>query len=120
MSLKIGEIIFKDEPVVVNEGLESVKLTVRNAGDRAIQVGSHYHFFEVNSALKFDSEKAYGMRLDIPSGVGVRFDPGVEKEVSLVPYEGERKLYGFDGLVMGSLDDPEIKAAALKKGKEIY
>ena len=120
MEYRIGETILKDEPVVINEGTEAVSVTVRNAGDRAIQVCSHYHFFECNSALKFDREKAYGMRLDIPSGTGVRFEPGVEKEVQLIPFGGERKLYGFDGLVNGSLDDPEIRAAAIEKAKEIY
>lgn len=120
MDIKIGAVILNDEPIVLNEGLETVTLKVRNTGDRTIQVYSHYHFFESNSALEFDREKAYGMRLDVPSGTGVIFEPSVEKEVTLVPYEGKRMIYGFDGLVGGSLDDPEIKAAALKKGKEIY
>ena len=120
MKYEIGQIIYKDEPVVLNEGSESVELTVRNTGDRTIQICSHYHFFESNSALKFDREKAYGRRLDIPSGTAVRFEPGIDKKVTLIPYRGERKLYGFDGLVMGALDDPDIKKAALNKGKEMY
>lgn len=120
MKHKIGEVIFAAEKVVINENLDSVTISVRNTGDRAIQVCSHYHFFESNSALLFDREKAYGMRLDIPSGTGIRFEPGVEKTVTLVPYEGERKLYGFDGLVNGELDNPEIKKAAMEKAKELY
>ena len=120
MSLDIGKIVFAEGNIVINEGLECVSMEVTNTGDRSIQVCSHYHFFECNSALKFDREKDYGMHLDIPSGTGLRFEPGQTREVQLVPYEGERKLFGFDGLVSGNLDDPETKAAALKKGKEIY
>ena len=120
MSKNIGKIEFGEGNIIINEGLDTVALEVTNTGDRAIQVCSHLHFFECNSALKFDREKAYGRHLDIPSGTGLRFEPGQTREVQLVPYEGERKLYGFDGLVKGCLDDPEVKAAALKKGKEIY
>ena len=120
MSYKVGEMIFKENPIILNEKSDVEEVMVRNAGDRAIQVCSHFHFFEVNSALQFDREKAYGRHLDIPSGTAVRFEPGVEKPVKLVNFNGERNVYGFDGLVMGSLDDPEVKAKALEKGKEIY
>ncbi len=120
MKYKIGEIIFKDDPIVLNAKSDVIKLLVKNTGDRAIQVCSHFHFFESNSALKFDRDKAYGRHLDIPSGTAVRFEPGVEKTVSLVNYNGKQELYGFDGLVMGSIHDPQIKAKAIKKGREIY
>jgi len=120
MPYRIGEIIFKDEEIVLNEGSPCVEITVKNSGDRTVQVCSHYHFFEANSALVFNREDAYGKHLDIPSGTAVRFEPGADKKVTLVPYKGDRKIYGFDGLVMGELDDPDVKAKALAKGKEIY
>lgn len=120
MKYEIGQIIYKEDPIILNENRQTIELTVRNAGDRTIQVCSHYHFFESNSALKFEREKSYGMRLDIPPGTATRFEPGVDKKITLVPYGGERKLYGFDGLVMGSLDDPEVKKEALRKGREMY
>ena len=120
MSYKVGEIIFKDDPIILNENSECVEILVRNSGDRTIQVCSHYHFFEANPALKFDREQAYGMHLDIPSGTATRFEPGVEKSVKLVNFKGERRLFGFHGLVMGELDDPAIKEAAIAKGREIY
>jgi urease beta subunit len=119
MEHKIGEIIFREEDVVINEGREAVPVTVRNTGDRTIQVCSHYHFFEANSALVFDREKAYGMRLDIPSGNAVRFEPGEDKKVSLVPFGGSRELYGFAGLTMGRLDDPAVRERALARIKEV-
>lgn len=118
MKYEIGQIIFAEEPVIINEGPEAVEVVVKNAGDRTIQVCSHYHFFESNDALKFDREKAYGMHLDIPSGTAVRFEPGADQKVGLVPFKGERKIYGFAGRVMGQADDPEIKAKALKNYKE--
>lgn len=118
MKYEIGQVIFREEPVTVNADSEAVTVIVRNTGDRTVQVCSHYHFFECNGALSFDREKAYGMRLDIPSGTAVRFEPGADKKVGLVPFRGERKLYGFAGLVMGQADDPEVKARALKRCKE--
>lgn len=118
MNYEIGQIIFKDEEITVNEGRPSVSVTVRNTGDRTVQVCSHYHFFECNRALVFDREAAYGMRLDIPSGTAVRFEPGTDKKVSLTPFGGERKLYGFAGWVMGQADDPAVKARALQKCRE--
>lgn len=107
---------FTDGPdLIVNEGRPTVTLTVTNSGDRPIQVGSHYHFFETNRALVFDRDKAYGTRLDLLSGTAVRFEPGDVKEVTLLPLGGERKVYGFCGLVMGQLDDPTVHETALER-----
>jgi urease subunit beta len=99
-----GEIITKDGEIVLNAGRPSAKLSVTNAGDRPIQVGSHYHFFETNPALQFDRAKARGMRLDIAAGTAVRFEPGQSREVTLVAFAGEREIYGFRQSVMGKLD----------------
>ena len=98
-----GEVIAAEGSIEVNAGLESVTLIVANTGDRPIQVGSHYHFFETNKALDFDRAKARGMRLDIPSGTAVRFEPGQKREIRLVPVGGKREVYGFRQLVMGKL-----------------
>ena len=119
MDYKIGQIIFRDEDVIINAGREAIELTVRNTGDRTIQVCSHYHFFECNDALVFDRDRAYGMRLDIPSGNAVRFEPGEDKKISLVPFGGSRELYGFAGKTMGKLDDPEVRKAALARIREV-
>ena len=118
MKYQIGEIIFKDEPVIINEGKETVEIFVTNNGDRCIQICSHYHFFESNFALEFDREKAFGLRLDIPSGTAVRFEPGEQKKVSLVTYAGAQKLIGFKGLANGVVTDPEVKKAGLLKLKQ--
>jgi urease beta subunit len=99
-----GEVIPAEGEIVLNAGRPSVTLTVSNAGDRPVQVGSHYHFFETNAALRFDREQARGMRLDIPAGTAVRFEPGQTREVTLVPYAGARAVYGFNQAVMGPLD----------------
>ena len=115
MSYQIGQIILADEPIIVNEGKESIELIVSNTGDRAIQVCSHYHFFEVNYALKFDREAAFGYHLDVPAGTAVRFEPGEEHKVALVKYSGKQHLYGFKGLTMGDVNDPDVKKAALEK-----
>lgn len=98
-----GEIITLEGELVLNEGQEAITLTVANTGDRPIQVGSHYHFLEVNPALKFDRKRAKGMRLDIPAGTAVRFEPGQEREVHLVEVRGARVIYGFHRDVMGEL-----------------
>jgi urease subunit beta len=98
-----GEYLLSDEDVMANEGRDVVKLRVRNTGDRPVQVGSHYHFFEVNRALDLDRAKARGMRLNLPSGTATRFEPGEEKEVVLVPFSGSRQLWGHRGLVNGAL-----------------
>lgn len=98
-----GEIITDSGEHELNVGREKIKVTVANTGDRPIQVGSHYHFYEVNAALTFDREKTKGCRLDITSGTAVRFEPGQEREVTLTPYQGKRKVFGFRGLVQGDL-----------------
>jgi urease subunit beta len=98
-----GEIITKDGEITLNAGRRSIKISVVNTGDRPIQVGSHYHFFETNPALEFDREKTRGMRLDIAAGTAVRFEPGQTREVALVAFAGDRKIYGFRKDVMGSL-----------------
>ena len=98
-----GELFLKDEDIELNKGRKSVTLSVANTGDRPIQVGSHYHFFETNPALKFDRKKARGMRLDIAAGTAVRFEPGQTREVQLVAFAGKRMVYGFRGDVMGKL-----------------
>jgi urease subunit beta len=99
-----GEMFIDDGEIEINAGRETVKLRVANSGDRPIQVGSHYHFYETNSALQFDREAARGFRLNIPAGTAVRFEPGQQREVELVAYAGKREVYGFNARVMGSLD----------------
>ncbi|MCA3631216.1 MAG: urease subunit beta [Methylobacterium sp.] len=98
-----GEIITKDGEIEMNGGRTTLRLNVANTGTRPIQVGSHYHFFETNAALKFEREKARGFRLDIPAGTAVRFEPGQTREVMLVEIAGKREVYGFRGLVMGKV-----------------
>jgi urease subunit beta len=98
-----GETFIKDGEIALNAGRKTVTLTVANTGDRPIQVGSHYHFFETNPALRFDRAKARGMRLDIPSGTAVRFEPGQTREVTLVALAGKRVVYGFRQEIMGKL-----------------
>ena len=103
-----GEILPASGEIVLNEDREAIVVRVANTGDRPIQVGSHYHFAETNSALAFDRELALGYRLDIPAGTAVRFEPGQSREVSLIPYGGARLVYGFNQAVMGAL--PEVAA----------
>jgi urease subunit beta len=98
-----GEMFIKEGEITLNAGRKTVSLTVTNAGDRPIQVGSHYHFFETNPALKFDRKKSRGMRLDIAAGTAVRFEPGQSREVTLVALAGKRTVYGFRQDVMGKL-----------------
>ena len=98
-----GEIFPASEPVLLNEGRESITLIVANSGDRPVQVGSHFHFHEVNDALKFDREAARGYRLDIAAGTAVRFEPGQSREVNLVAYTGARRVFGFQGRIQGDL-----------------
>jgi urease subunit beta len=98
-----GEMKVAAGDLVLNEGRKTVTLEVTNSGDRPIQVGSHYHFFETNDALKFERRKAYGYRLNIAAGTAVRFEPGQTRTVELVALAGERKVYGFTGKVMGKL-----------------
>jgi urease subunit beta len=98
-----GELFIKDGDIELNKGRKTATLSVSNTGDRPIQVGSHYHFSETNAALKFDRKKARGMRLNIPAGTAVRFEPGQSREVTLVALAGSRTIYGFRGDVMGKL-----------------
>lgn len=98
-----GQFIFADDPITLNEGRRTVTLLVKNTGDRAAQIGSHFHFFEVNRALEFDRPQAMGMRLNIPAGTSVRFEPGQEREVELVEIAGTKRAVGFNGLTMGSV-----------------
>lgn len=95
--------MLRPEPVAANQGREQVTILVRHTGDRPIQVGSHYHFFEVNSALAFDREKARGMRLNVPAGTGMRFEPGEEKPVTLVAFGGLRRIFGHQAKINGAL-----------------
>ena len=98
-----GEVVTAAGEIELNAGLAPITIEVANSGDRPIQVGSHYHFFETNPALKFDRDRTRGMRLDIPAGSAVRFEPGQRRQVNLVPYRGRRIVVGFRGAVMGSL-----------------
>ncbi len=102
--MKPGEIFTPDAEVVLNEGRETRSVSVANTGDRPIQVGSHYHFFETNPALDFDRDLSRGFRLNIPAGTAIRFEPGQPRTVELVAYAGERRVFGFRGAVMGALD----------------
>ena len=100
-----GEIITAGPDIILNEGREVIRLQVANSGDRPVQVGSHYHFFETNPALDFDRARARGFRLDIPAGTAVRFEPGQSREVDLVRFAGLGEVWGFNGLVNGKLED---------------
>jgi urease subunit beta len=102
-----GEVITKDGEITLNAGRAAITVEVANTGDRPVQVGSHYHFFETNEALRFDRAAAHGRRLDIPAGTAVRFEPGQTREVQLVPIAGRRAIFGFNALVMGALDGEE-------------
>lgn len=103
--MKPGEIFIEDGEIELNAGRDKITVEVANTGDRPIQVGSHYHFFETNSALEFDRAATRGFRLDIASGTAVRFEPGQEREVRLVKYSGDQKVYGFAGKIMGALEN---------------
>lgn len=102
-----GEYVVQEGEIELNAGRPTVRLQVANTGDRPVQVGSHFHFFEVNEALAFDRERSRGMRLDIPAGTAVRFEPGDEREVTLVPLAGSRQVYGFNGRINGSLEEQQ-------------
>jgi urease subunit beta len=99
-----GELLIDDGDIELNKDRATISVRVANTGDRPVQVGSHYHFYETNSALQFDREAARGYRLNIPAGTAVRFEPGQEREVELVAYAGDRKVFGFNAAIMGSLD----------------
>ena len=113
-----GEILLGEGDIVAFNGRQTVELVVANTGDRPVQVGSHCHFFEANRALRFDREKAYGFRLQVPAGTAVRFEPGEDKRVTLVSIGGNRVAYGINGLVNGRLDDPHVKAKAMTAARE--
>lgn len=113
-----GEILTEEGEIELNAGKDTAQILVTNTADRPVQVGSHYHFFEVNKALEFQRERAYGMRLDIPAGTAVRFEPGESKRVNLVEIGGTREGYGLNGLTGGKLDDLKTKQKALQKAAE--
>lgn len=113
-----GEILPEEGTICLNEGKRTLVLEVTNTADRPVQAGSHFHFFEVNKKLSFDRKKAYGMRLDIPAGTAVRFEPGETKKIQLVEIGGSREGYGLNGLVNGRMDDENVRMAAFEKAKE--
>lgn len=114
-----GELIVSDGEIELNAGRTTVTLSVANTGDRPIQIGSHFHFFEVNAALRFDRDQAHGMRLNIPAGTAVRFEPGDEKEVTLVALAGSREVYGLNNKIDGLLDGKSAQEKTKKdKGKK--
>jgi urease beta subunit len=117
-----GEYLLADDPnsILANKDRATIELTVTHAGDRPIQIGSHYHFFEVNAALQFDRAASYGMRLNIPAGTAVRFEPGETKNVTLVAFGGNRILYGHRGFVQGALDDDEVRASAMERANIVH
>ena len=102
--MRPGEYILKNDDIICNEGRRTIRIHAVNTGDRPIQVGSHFHFYEANSALQFNREETIGMHLDIPAGTAVRFEPGDSKEVQLVDYAGKRQVYGFNNKIDGPLD----------------
>lgn len=114
-----GEVIVEDGNITINEGKTAVEMNVTNTADRPVQVGSHFHFFEVNKALEFDRKAAFGMRLDIPAGTAVRFEPGESKKVNLIPIGGNRIGFGLNGLTCGAMDDENVRENAIKKAKEL-
>ena len=113
-----GEYILQHDNIACNVGRPTVTVAVVNTGDRPVQVGSHFHFFEVNKQMAFDRAKAFGMRLNIAAGTAVRFEPGEEKEVELVSFGGNKIVYGFSNLTNGDTSSEEVKAAAMQKAKE--
>ena len=115
----VGGVIYADSPIVFNESRPSVSLKVRNTGDRPIQVGSHFHFFEVNRALEFDREAAYGRRLNIPSTTAVRFEPGDEKTVELIAFGGLCGVYGFNDLVDSWAGDEHARSINVSRAIEL-
>lgn len=114
-----GEYVLSEDTVLCNQNRKTLKLTVKNTGDRPIQVGSHTHFFEVNKKLEFPREKAFGYRLNIPAGTAIRFEPGDTKEVEVCELKGKKLVFGFNSLTMGSTKSSVVKAAALEKAKKL-
>ncbi len=117
--MKPGEYIIENEFITLNNGRPTITVKVSNTGDRPVQVGSHFHFFEVNKCLEFNRKQSYGKRLDIPSGTAVRFEPGEEKEVTLTVFGGNRAVFGLNGLTSGELDDKEIFESALERAARL-
>ncbi|MEZ0088992.1 urease subunit beta [Streptacidiphilus sp. EB129] len=111
--------LYGDDPIEINAGRAKATLRVSNTGDRAVQIGSHYHFFEANRALEFDRAAAYGMHLDLPSGTAARFEPGDTREVELAAFAGNRRLVGFSGLVDGGLGSADTRERALRRAAEL-
>ncbi len=113
-----GEYILSNESIIANVGKSTTTVSVRNTGDRPIQIGSHTHFFEVNKALEFQRKQSYGCHLNIPAGTSVRFEPGETKEIELTEFSGKKIVYGFSGLVNGNLDEKQEEAfkKAIEKG----
>jgi urease beta subunit len=114
-----GEYVLSEDPVRCNQNRKTHKLTVKNTGDRPIQVGSHTHFFEVNKKLDFPREKTFGYRLNIPAGTAIRFEPGDSKEVEICELKGTNVVFGFNSLTMGSTKSSVVRAAALEKAKKL-
>lgn len=114
-----GEYFLKQEDIIANAGRKTVRISVVNTGDRPVQIGSHCHFFEVNRMMSFPREAAFGMRLNIPSGNAVRFEPGEAKEVELVALGGAQRVIGINNLVNGDINDPAVKAAAIAKAASL-
>jgi urease subunit gamma/beta len=113
----IGRLELRQDDIEINAGRRTEEMIVANTGDRPVQVGSHFHFFEVNSALAFDRARAFGMHLDIPSGTAARFEPGEEKKVVLTEYAGKQAVYGFNRLTDGNARSAAVKAAALQRAR---
>lgn len=113
-----GEILPAPGELTLNAGRPTLTVTVLNTGDRPVQIGSHYHFFEVNRALRFDRAATFGFRLDIPAGTAVRFEPGEEKPITLVPFGGQRRVLGLNGLTEGDTSDPDVRQRALRTAEE--
>lgn len=113
-----GEVILRKEEIICNAKKKTVTLEVKNTGDRPIQIGSHFHFFEVNKMVDFDRAKAFGMRLNIPSSTAVRIEPGEKMQVVLVEFGGKKMVHGFNSLTDGSIADSGVKSAALAKAKK--
>jgi urease beta subunit len=114
-----GEWLIAPDPVEINAGRPTLRLSVRNTGDRPIQVGSHFHFFEVNRVLEFDRAATVGMRLDVPSGQSIRFEAGDERDVELVPFGGHRRVIGFNGLLDGGTSSRDAVADALRRANRL-
>ncbi len=116
-ALEPGAILAEEGEIELNAGRPKIRLRVVNTGDRPVQIGSHFHFFETNAALDFDRAAAFGLRLDIAAGTAVRFEPGQEKEVVLTTFGGRRELTGLNGLTEGVADDPDVRASALERAR---